>query len=175
MLEDKPLKSPHDNVLGRMVEAMASDARLRKFLEQNQVWHRFIPKLETVHTADAAKAAGVDLHRVTKNLVSETDRGEHVVLIIPGDRKVNLKAAAKALNVRRVHLVAFAEAEGISGYPPGGTPSVGHKNKMRTVIDRSLLKYDTVYCGGGSRGKLLELKTEDIVRLNHSIVADITK
>jgi len=33
--------------------------------------------------------------------------------------------------------------------------------------------YETVYCGGGSRDKLLELKTSDIVRLNNAIIADI--
>jgi len=45
---------------------------------------------------------------------------------------------------------------------------------MRTVVDKSLLEHDTVYCGGGSRDKLLELKTEDIVKLNNAIVADIS-
>jgi len=148
---------------------------LEKYLKQTGIWHRFIQKEETIHTADAAKAAGLELHRVTKNLVSKTDEGEPVLLIIPGDRRVRLKSAARALGTHRVYLVSFEEAERISGYPPGGTPSVGHKTKMRTVIDKSLLKYDTIYCGGGSRERLLELKTEDVIRLNNAIVAEISK
>ncbi|MFH7836228.1 MAG: YbaK/EbsC family protein, partial [Candidatus Aenigmatarchaeota archaeon] len=68
----------------------------------------------------------------------------------------------------------FDKAEEISGYPPGGTPSVGHKTKMKVIIDKSVLNYETVYCGGGSRDKLLELKTSDIIRLNNAIIADIT-
>jgi len=151
------------------------DIDLKKYLEQNSVWHRFIPKAETVHTADAARVAGVDLPRLTKNLVSETDQGEYVMLIVPGDRKVNLEAASKALNVRRVRLVPFDEADEISGYPPGGTPSIGHKMKMRTVVDKALLQYITIYCGGGARDKLLELKTKDIIELNNAIIANISK
>ena len=147
---------------------------LEKYLGQNKIWYRFILKPETVHTADAARVTGVDLSRLTKNLVSETDQNEYVMLIVPGDRKVDLKAVAKALNVCRVLLVPFDQAENISGYSPGGTPSIGHKAKMRTVIDKSLLKHDTVYCGGGSRDKLLELKTEDILKINSAIVADIS-
>jgi Cys-tRNA(Pro)/Cys-tRNA(Cys) deacylase len=147
---------------------------LENYLKQNKIWHKFIPKQETVHTADAAKAAGVELHRLTKNLVSETDQGEYVILIVPGDRKVDLGAAAKALKVRNVSLVPFAKAEEISGYPPGGTPSIGHKAKMRVVIDENLLKFETVYCGGGSRDRLVELKTTDIMRLNDSITAKIS-
>ncbi len=147
---------------------------LEVYLKQAGVWHKFIGKPETVHTSDAAKAAGVELRRLTKNLISQTDRGENVVLIVPGDRKVDLKAAAKLLSVRNISLVPFDQAEKISGYSPGGTPSVGHRTKMRVVVDRSLLQYDTVYCGGGFRDRLLELKTTDIIRLNNAIVADIS-
>jgi len=152
-----------------------SEKDLKKYLEQNGIWHRFIFKSETVHTADAARVAGVDLSKLTKNLVSITDSGEYVMLIVPGDRKVDLEAAAKALNVRNVRLVPFDKAESISGFPPGGTPSVGHRNRMRSVVDRSLLHYETVYCGGGSRNKLLELKTRDVVEINCAIVADISR
>ena len=148
---------------------------LKKYLEEMGIWHRFIEKKETIHTADAAKAAGLELHRVTKNLVSKTDDGEPVLLIIPGDKKVRLKSAARALGVRRVSLVSFEEAERISGYPPGGTPSIGHKTKMRTVIDKSLLRFNTIYCGGGSRKRLLELRIKDVIRLSNAIIAEISK
>ncbi|RJS85645.1 hypothetical protein CW706_00765 [Candidatus Bathyarchaeota archaeon] len=154
---------------------MIGEDFLEKYLKRMEVWHRFIEKEETIHAADAARAAGLELHRVTKNLISKTNEGEPILLIIPGDRKVRLKSAAKALGVRRVSLVSFEEAEEISGYPPGGTPSVGHKTKMRTVIDKSLLQHKTVYCGGGSRKRLLEIRTKDIIRLSNAIVAEISK
>lgn len=154
---------------------MTKQDLLKDYLKQMGIWHRFIEKKETIHTADAAKAAGLELHRVTKNLVSKTNEGEPVLLIIPGDKRVRLKSAARALSARRVSLVSFEEAEKISGYPPGGTPSIGHKTKMRTVIDKSLLQYETIYCGGGSRERLLELRTEDVIKLNNAIVAEISK
>lgn len=147
---------------------------LEKFLKENGLWHRFIEKSETIHTADAAKAAGIELNRLTKNLVSKTDSGEHVLLIVPGDKKVDLDKAAKVLGVRKIRLVPFDKAEEISGYPPGGTPSIGHKTPMKIVLDKSLLSYQTVFCGGGSRTRLLELRTEDIVRVGKAIVSDIS-
>jgi len=153
---------------------MSHAANLEEYLQKNRIWHRFIQKTETVHTCDAAKATGVDLHRLTKNLVSETDEDERVLLIVPGDRKVDLKAAAAALKVKNIQLVPFDKAEEISGYPPGGTPSVGHKTKMRIVVDEELLRFETVFCGGGSRDKLVELKTADIVKYNNTTVAKIS-
>ena len=100
-------------------------------------------KSETIHTADAANVAGIELHKVTKNLVSITDTGECILLIVPGDSKVDLKEVAKMLNVKKVRLVPFSDAEKISGYPPGGTPSVGHKTQMRTLIEKKLLNLKT--------------------------------
>ena len=146
---------------------------LEDYLKRKKVWHKFIRKPETVHTADAARVAGIDLQRVTKNLVSQADEGEYVLLIVPGDRKVHLKVAANVLGVKRVRLAPFDQAEDISGYPPGGTPSVGHKTRMKVIVDRSLLRFETIYCGGGSRNKLLELRTTDALRLNDAVIAGI--
>jgi Cys-tRNA(Pro)/Cys-tRNA(Cys) deacylase len=147
---------------------------LENYLKEKKIWYRFIEKSETIHTADAAKAAGLELNRLTKNLVSKIDSGEYVLLVVPGDKKVNLEQAALVLKSKKVRLIPFDLAEQISGYLPGATPSVGHKIKMKTVMDRSLMKYDTIYCGGGTRERLLELKTEDIASLSNAMIADIS-
>ena len=147
---------------------------LESFLKENDVWHRFIEKTETIHTADASTVTGINLHRITKNLVSKTREKEYVLLIIPGDMRVNLKAAANVLGTKNVRLMPFSEAEAISGYPPGGTPSIGHKTPMRVIIDQELEVFDTFYCGGGTRDRLLELKLDDVKRLTNAIVAKIS-
>lgn len=147
---------------------------LEEYLASRGVWHRFISKPETIHTADAAKVSGIELHRITKNLVFKIDDAGFALLILPGDRRVNSRRVAEVLGVRKIQLVPFERSEEISGYPPGGTPSVGHRTPMKVVLDRSLLAYETIYCGGGSREKLLELKTQDIVRLTGAIITDIS-
>ena len=148
---------------------------LEGFLKRNRIWYRFVDKRDTVHTADAAQATGIELHRITKNLVSVTGEGEYVVLIVSGDRRVNLKRAANALGVKNVSLMPFGRAEAISGYKPGATPSINFRTQMRVVIDSELTKYRTIYCGGGTRDRLLELLVEDVISLNEAIIADISK
>ena len=127
-----------------------------------------------MHTADASEATGIDLHRITKNLVSKTRKGEYALLVVPGDRRVNLKAAAKALGTKNVRLMPFSEAETISGYPPGGTPTIGHKTPMRVIVDEELAGFETFFCGGGSTDRLLELRVDDVKRLTDAIVAKIS-
>jgi Cys-tRNA(Pro) deacylase len=148
---------------------------LEDFLKSNDVWHNFVSKPETVHTADASRESGIPLSRITKNLVCRSSGGEFALLIVPGDRRVSIKKAAVALDTTNIKLLSFAEAESVSGYPPGGTPSIYHKTKMRIVLDKSLLDRETIFCGGGTRDRLLELRTEDVVRLGKAVVAEISE
>jgi len=147
---------------------------LEEYLKSQGVWYQFIPKPETIHTADAARVSGVELRRITKNLVFKVDDREYALLIVPGDRKVDPKRAAEALAAKKISLVPFDKSEAISGYPPGGTPSVGHRTKVRVVFDKSLQAFETIYCGGGTRDKLLELKTQDVIRLTSAVIAYIS-
>ena len=148
---------------------------LEGYLKNAGVWFRFYDKPETVHTADASEATGVELSRITKNLVCRTSDGRFALLVIPGDRKVNLRSAAQVLGARNVQLLGFDEAESISGYPPGGTPSVYHKAPLRVVIDKQLLTCETFFCGGGARNKLLELRTAEVLRLTNALTGFISQ
>lgn len=148
---------------------------LETYLKNAGIWYRFYEKPETIHTADASRETGIHLNRITKNLVCKTNDGQYGLLIIPGDRRVNLQDVAKVLSARNVQLLAFSEAESISGYPPGATPSVHHKTPLKVVIDETLLPIETIFCGGGARNRLLELKTKDIVKLTGAVAAAISK
>ena len=148
---------------------------LEERLESEKIWHLFIEKPETVHTVDASRAVGIDLSRLTKNLVARTKEGEYLLLIVPGNARIDLKKVAELLDTKNVSLVPFDQAESISGYPPGATPSVIHKQNLRTIIDVALLRNETLYCGGGARNRILELRVEDVIRLDGATVADVQK
>lgn len=150
--------------------------QLETKLKNLGVWYRFIEKPEsTVHTADASQVTGIELSSISKNLMAVTRDGRHVALIIPGDKRVDYKAASAALGTKSLSLVPFEDAHKISGYPPGGTPSLGYTGRLDVVVlDENLAGRDTFYCGGGSTRMLLELKKDDVVRLNNAIIAKIS-
>jgi Cys-tRNA(Pro) deacylase len=145
---------------------------LISYLKAKNIWFNILEKRSTVHTAEAAAATGLPLERVTKSLVFFAD-GQPVIAIIPGICKVDKGKLKAVLGARNVRIVSFAEAERYSGYPPGATPPVHHKKITRIVMDQRVMAFDTVYGGGGSRRKLIELKPQDIQRLNNAIVSDI--
>ncbi|MEM4245813.1 MAG: YbaK/EbsC family protein [Candidatus Bathyarchaeia archaeon] len=147
---------------------------LEEYLRAHKVEYRIIDKTETVHTADAAAATGIPLEKITKSLIFVAD-GRPVAVVIPGTCKVNTQKLRSVLKAENVRLVPFEEAEQYSGYPPGGTPPLHYKNVSKIVIDKKVADQDLIYGGGGSRNKLLELKTIDLLRLNGGLVADVAE
>lgn len=147
---------------------------LEDYLKKEGIWYRFVDKPETIHTADAAESAGIELNKVTKSLVLLDQDKNPILAIIPGNCKLSFSKIREATNSKKVWLVPFEEAESYSGYQPGATPMVCHKSKMTVIIDKKLTQYESIYGGGGERTKLLELKTNDVIRLNNATVADVT-
>jgi Cys-tRNA(Pro)/Cys-tRNA(Cys) deacylase len=150
--------------------------KLENKLKSLGVWYRFVEKPQsTVHTADAASVTGIDLHKISKNLMAHTNDDRYASFIIPGDMRLDYKEAAKAMEAKNISLVPFNEAHNISGYPPGGTPSLGYEKKVQVVLDEGLMPFDTFYCGGGSTRMLLELKRDDVIKVNNAKVYKIAK
>lgn len=148
---------------------------LQEYLKNEKIWHKFVEKPETIHTADAAEKAGIELKRVTKSLVLLDEDKNPILAIIPGDSKLSFSKLREAIKVKKVRLVPFDEAQNYSGYLPGATPMIFHKIKMKVVVDKKLAEYDSIYGGGGERTKLLELKTQDVIKVNEAVVAEITE
>jgi len=146
----------------------------KKYLESNNIWHRFLEKPEGAHTKDSSEALGIDLKRLTKSLVLIDHEKNPVLAIIPGDKKLNYSKLRIAIKAKKIRWVPFDEAENYSGYPPGATPMIYHKMRMKVVIDKSLIKYDTIYGGGGVRTRAVELKTSDVINIGNAVTADIT-
>ncbi len=148
---------------------------IEAYLQENSVWHRFIEKPETIHTADASLKTGIDLHKITKSLVVINEDKIPFLAIIPGDCKLSFNKMKNATESKKIRMATPEEAERCSGYLPGATPMVHHKLEMSVIVDKKIAKYDTVYGGGGIRTKLLEMKVSDVIRLNKAAVADITE
>ena len=151
-----------------------SQRDLEDYLIREGIWYRILEKRSTVHTADASKVTGIPLERITKSLVFKAD-GQPILGVVPGDMKVDITKLAKALGADKVELVPFDVAEHFSGYPPGGTPPVYHANVSKVVFDSELMCFDTIFGGGGTRDKLIEIRVGDAVRLSQAVVADISK
>lgn len=122
---------------------------------------------------EAAAKLGVDPARVFKTLVCAADGLGLLMALVPSSSRLDLKALARALGVKKADLADPAVAERTSGYVVGGISPLGGRKRLPTFIDDSVLSFDTVYVSAGRRGLQVELSPADLVRLTDATTAQI--
>ena len=122
---------------------------------------------------ETAEKLGVDPQRIFKTLVAATDAGKLVMAIVPVSGRLNLRALAKELSVRRAEMADPARAEGATGYVVGGISPLGGRKAMPVLIDRSVMDHATIFISAGRRGMQIEIAPADLVRLIKASLAYI--
>jgi prolyl-tRNA editing enzyme YbaK/EbsC (Cys-tRNA(Pro) deacylase) len=92
--------------------------------------------------AEAAAAIGCAVGQIVKSLVFM--RGDDpVVVLCAGDRRV----AARRLGLTPA---SAEQARAATGFAIGGIPPLGHDRPLETVMDESLLRFESVWAAGGT-------------------------
>lgn len=116
---------------------------------------------------EASEKLGVSAATVFKTLVASLDNGELVVAIIPVDRKLNLKAVAKASKAKKAKMAEPLDVERSTGYVLGGVSPLGQKKRLKTLLDDSAKTQSTIYVSAGRRGLEIELQPSDLLSLTN--------
>jgi prolyl-tRNA editing enzyme YbaK/EbsC (Cys-tRNA(Pro) deacylase) len=106
---------------------------------------------------EAADAVGVDVGQIVKSLVFVDDGGP-LLCLCAGDRRVD--TAKLGENVRQARGGEVREA---TGFAIGGVPPLGHDRPVRTVVDASLRRFETVWCAGGTPHAVFPVATEALI------------
>jgi len=125
------------------------------------------PGVPTPTVPEAAAALGVRPEQVLKSLVFLV-AGEPRLVIAAGEDRVRYPALAAAWGVgrRQLRMATPEEAQALSGYAVGGMPPFGHREPLQTLVDaRRIVSGLRVYAGGGTRSALLELETDELLRV----------
>ena len=111
----------------------------------------------------AAEAMGFPLERTIKTLVVDLGRKRYIIVLMPGDKNVDLKSLARAYSVQRAAMADMSTAERLTGYLVGGISPFGTKQDLPVVMEASLLKFDKVAINAGERGVMLIMDPKDIL------------
>jgi prolyl-tRNA editing enzyme YbaK/EbsC (Cys-tRNA(Pro) deacylase) len=55
------------------------------------------------------------------------------------------------------------EVREATGFAIGGVPPLGHERPLRTVVDASLRRFETVWCAAGTPHAVFEVRTEALI------------
>ncbi len=130
------------------------------------------------HSAEeVATLIGVPAARVYKTIVVlRADRtGRPLLVLVPGDRAVDLKRLAAALGEKKLRVATQREAEALTGLQVGGISALAllHR-RFEVYLDRSAERWaeDGIYVSGGQRGLNIRLRPADLLALTGGRTVD---
>ncbi|HEX6633774.1 MAG TPA: Cys-tRNA(Pro) deacylase [Usitatibacter sp.] len=124
-------------------------------------------------TAVSSSALGVPEHAVVKTLVMETDKGDPLVVLMHGDRKVSTRDLARVAGAKRIFPCKPEVAQRHSGYLVGGTSPFGTRKTMPVYLERSVLDLPRIYINGGRRGFLLGMEPRVLTQVLSPVLVDV--
>ena len=113
---------------------------------------------------EAVHALGLAPGTVFKTLLATVD-GETVVAVVPADRRLDLKALARAAGGKKAAMADPERVERLTGYVVGGISPLGQRKRLKTFIDRSAADLDEMHVSGGRRGLEVRLAPTDLAEL----------
>ncbi len=118
-----------------------------------------------VHSAEGvADVLGVHPSQVYKTLVVMRERGRPLLIMVPGNRELELKSLAAALGEKRLRMASHNEAERLTGLQVGGISALELLNRGFDIYaDQDILSLAKVFVSAGRRGLNLSLRPHDLL------------
>ena len=132
---------------------------------------------EKLSALEAADYLGVDPDFVYKTIVAtRAATAKPVLALVSARREVDLKALARALGEKKVHLASQKQAEQLTGLQTGGiSPLALLKHNFQVVVDDTAQTLDEIYISGGQRGLNIRLPIEELIKLTNATIAAISR
>jgi Cys-tRNA(Pro)/Cys-tRNA(Cys) deacylase len=122
---------------------------------------------------EAAAARGLDPAQVIKTIVVRRGEGDHVLVLVPGDRAIAWPRLRTLLGVSRLSLPDATAARDATGYERGTITPFGSLVAWPVVADERVLGR-VVSIGAGAHGVAATVRGDDLVTALAATVADVT-
>lgn len=129
---------------------------------------------QTTRTStEAAQAVGCDVGQIAKSLIFKGKQsGKAILIIASGANRVDEKKI-RALAGEKVEKPNADFVREQTGFVIGGVPPVGHAQKLETLIDEDLMKFDEIWGAAGTPNAVFKLAPQDLVKMTGGKIVNI--
>lgn len=148
-----------------------------RLLDKAAVPYELIPyevdenNLAAIHVAEQLNE---DIQCVFKTLVLHGDKTGYFVCVIPGDREVDLKLAAKVSGNKKADLIPMKELLPVTGYIRGGCSPIGMKKNFPTFIHDTCLHFPHIFISAGIRGLQIKIAPDALIRYTSALPCQLS-
>jgi Ala-tRNA(Pro) deacylase len=143
--------------------------RVRALLDSCAVTYELMEHAPVFTSEEAARVRGTDIREGAKALLFLAD-GRPVLLVVPGDRRVDSRAFKQRFGVQDLRLVAAAELRQLTGLAPGAVPPFGSVMGLPTYVDAALATGQRMAFNAGSHSASIRMAVADFLAVERAIV-----
>lgn len=158
---------------------MAKDKEVKtnamRFLDKNNIeYKKLVYECDNfISGEDIAEKLRQPFEKTFKTLVTQGKSKNYFVFVLPVDKELDLKKAAKSVKEKSVEMLPLKDITEITGYIRGGCTPIGMKKNYFTVIHRSAEDFETIFISGGKRGLQIEINPKELIRVIEGKFDDI--
>ena len=155
---------------------MAKKLNSMRLLDTQGVRYEALSFPDTIHSAiDVATYCGLPLAHIYKTLVVVLSQGKPALVLVAGDREMQLKRLAQALGEKKLRMATQKEAEEWTGLKVGGISALALSHRGFPVyIDRAAAALEEIIVSTGQRGMDVRLTVADLVRVTGAAFVEAT-
>ena len=155
---------------------MEEKTNVMRILDKKKVKYNKYSYVDTdaVSGVEVAKVLNQDPNQVFKTLVTIGKSKKYYVFVIPVERELDLKKAAKCVGEKSIEMIKSKELLPITGYIHGGCSPIGMKKNFVTTIDESAKNFETIIFSAGKIGYQVEMSLESLGKVIRFELASLT-
>lgn len=124
-------------------------------------------EVSSATVALAAEALHCEEGRIAKSLSFAVGDGA-VLVVAAGDARID-NAKYKAAFGVKAKMLSFEQVEPLIGHAVGGVCPFGVKEGVRTYLDASLRRYETIYPACGSSNSAIQLSLSELEAMSEAL------
>lgn len=147
-----------------------------RILDKNKINYEVITydiSDDKIDGISVAEKTGQDVKEVYKTLVTQGVSREFYVFVIPVDKELDLKKAAKSAGEKSLQMIHVKDITKYTGYIRGGCSPVGMKKLYKTFIQEEARDLENICVSGGKKGLQVKLEPMDLIKIINGSFADV--
>ena len=129
----------------------------------------------TARTAqDASKALDCEIGAIIKSLIVRKN-DLYFLCLVSGDRRCSLNKLKKITNVKDISMADAQKVKEVTGFTIGGVSPIGLKNKLETLIDKNLGRFNSLYGAAGHPNAIFKISFNDLQKITSGKIMDIAE
>ncbi len=154
---------------------MEEKTNVMRILEQKKIKYNSYSYASTqaISGMEVATALNQDPNCVFKTLVTVGTSKNNYVFLVPVNKELNLKKAAKSVNEKKVEMIKSKKLLPLTGYIHGGCSPIGMKKQFKTVINTTAQNFEKIIFSAGKIGYQVEMSLENLQKVINFTLADI--